>query len=125
MIQLRLIYQGKRAAAESRSVGFREVTFEDFEKWFTSSNYDSGCHYCGLTSDESLKLASLRSKATRGGRRGNRLELDRIDPDMPYDELANLVWCCYWCNNAKTNFFTHDEFLPIGKAIGDALRKIK
>jgi len=41
-----------------------------------------------------------------------------------YDELQNIVWCCYWCNNAKSNFFTKDEFAPIAKEIGKAIKKI-
>jgi hypothetical protein len=28
---------------------------------------------------------------------------------------------CYWCNNAKTDEFTAEEFKPIGEAIGAAL----
>ena len=65
-----------------------------------------------------------RADATRGGKRGKRLELDRVNPNLPYDNLDNIVWCCYWCNNAKSNFFTNDEFLPIANAIGNVLRNI-
>jgi len=50
--------------------------------------------------------------------------LDRKDPKETYDNLDNLVWCCYWCNNAKSNFFTEEEFKPIGKSIGMVLKQI-
>jgi hypothetical protein len=66
----------------------------------------------------------LRPHATRGGKRVKRLELDRIDPDLEYDILENIVWCCYWCNNAKSNFFTNEEFKPIALSIGKILREI-
>lgn len=116
--------QGKTIA------GFRNTTFEDFLNWYDEEIFNQGCNYCGTTNEQSLYLYEMqrngiRPDATRGGKRGKRLELDRVNPNLPYDNLDNLVWCCYWCNNAKTNFFTHDEFMPIARAIGGALRIIQ
>jgi hypothetical protein len=116
--------QGKTIA------GFRNTTFEDFLNWYDEEIFNQGCKYCGTTNEQSLYLYEMqrngiRPDATRGGKRGKRLELDRVNPNLPYDNLDNLVWCCYWCNNAKTNFFTHDEFMPIARAIGGALRIIQ
>ena len=110
--------------------GFEAVTLEDFKLWFATSNYDKGCFYCNTTDDVSLLLYNdarngKRYDWTRGGKRGKRLELDRKDPSKKYDELSNLVWCCYWCNNAKTNFFTESDFEPIAQAIGEVLSKMK
>lgn len=109
--------------------GFEKTTFEEFQTWFKNSKYQSGCKYCGTSSISTLKLyndaiSGERHNWTRGGKRGKRLELDRVDPSKKYDELQNIVWCCYWCNNAKSNFFTKDEFEPIAKEIGKAIRKI-
>jgi hypothetical protein len=109
--------------------GFEKTTFEEFQTWFKNSKYQSGCNYCGTSSISTLKLyndaiSGARHNWTRGGKRGKRLELDRVDPFKKYDELKNLVWCCYWCNNAKSNFFTKDEFEPIAKEIGKAIKKI-
>ena len=106
--------------------GFEKTTFEEFQTWFKNSKYQSGCKYCGTSSISTLKLyndaiSGARHNWTRGGKR---LELDRVDPFKKYDELKNLVWCCYWCNNAKSNFFTKDEFEPIAKEIGKAIKKI-
>lgn len=106
------------------SPGFEKATFADFFKWFNQETFNKGCHYCGLKDEQSLSLFQQRMYATRGGKRGKRLELDRLNPNLPYDELENLVWCCYWCNNAKSNFFAPDEFMSIGNAIGLELRKI-
>lgn len=116
--------QGKTIA------GFRNTTFEDFLNWYDEEIFNQGCKYCGTTNEQSLYLYEMqrngiRPDATRGGKRSKRLELDRVNPNLPYDNLDNLVWCCYWCNNAKTNFFTHDEFMPIARAIGAALRIIQ
>jgi hypothetical protein len=42
-------------------------------------------------------------------------ELDRKEPNQSYDNIDNLVFACYWCNNAKTDTFTADEFKEVGK----------
>lgn len=105
--------------------GFVNVTFIDFQNWFDQKLFDKGCSYCGSTNEQSLELYNLRPNATRGGKRGKRLELDRMNPFVPYDNLENIVWCCYWCNNTKSNFFTADEFAGIAKAIGEALVRIR
>jgi hypothetical protein len=64
-----------------------------------------------------LKLAEpLNNK--RSKTRGKTLELDRKIPNESYNNIENLALCCYWCNNAKTDTFTHEEFLIIGKSIG-------
>jgi hypothetical protein len=41
-----------------------------------------------------------------------------------FDNLDNLVWCCYWWNNNKSNFFIEEEFKPIGNVNGIALKQI-
>ena len=125
---LRKIFNGKHNRKDRRGnliPSFQNTTFEQFKSWFKQEEYDKGCCYCGITHEQSLMLADLRPKATRGGKRCNRLELERLDPFQPYDNLDNLGWCCYWCNNAKSNFFAPNEFIPIGQAIGKALRNIK
>ena len=48
--------------------------------------------------------------------RGWSLEIDRKKPNHEYSE-ENCVWCCYWCNNAKTDEFTYKEFKKIGETI--------
>ena len=126
-LDLRQIYNNKRERVNKKGQllsGFKNVTFVEFERWFTKSNFDKGCFYCGLTNEQSRKLHEKRNSSTRGGKRGKRLELDRINPVLHYDELDNLLWCCYWCNNAKSNFFSNQEFRPIAVEIGKALFNI-
>ena len=110
--------------------GFLNTTFEEFEIWYSDEVFNKGCKYCGLTNERSMEIyefqrKGLRHDATRGGKRGRRLELDRRDPNLSYDNLENIVWCCYWCNNAKSNFFTIEEFEPIATAIGKVLKEIQ
>lgn len=111
--------------------GFVNVTREKFIEWFEKSNYHEGCCYCGTTNETSKKIYDsqtiykIRPDATRGEKRMHRLELERIDPNEPYDNLKNLAWACHWCNNAKSNFFTEKEFHPtISLAIKNVIDKI-
>jgi hypothetical protein len=98
-------------------IGIKQIDIEDFQKWYDSKN--GCCDYCGLTSSESLLLFNNYPKSTRGGKRGQRLELDRINPLITNygTDINNLALACYWCNNAKTNYFTFDEFKKIGEMI--------
>lgn len=88
----------------------------DLYTWCISA--EPVCHYCGLP--ESL-LNELHSQPghinKRWPQRGQSLELDRKQPNLPYSVISNLAFACYWCNNAKTDTFTYDEFREIGKKI--------
>jgi hypothetical protein len=130
--ELKNLFSQKKEKIDKKgkiTAGFKTATFKEFSNWFNEADFNEGCKYCGITNERSLELYEMqrngqRPDATRGGKRGKRLELDRVNPNLPYDNLDNIVWCCYWCNNAKSNFFTNDEFLPIASAIGKVLRNI-
>jgi hypothetical protein len=119
----------KGIVKEKLIAGFNLTTFDQFYNWFNKESFEKGCSYCGTTNKTSealykIQQDGLRPDATRGGKRGKRLELDRVDPNLPYDNLDNIVWCCYWCNNAKSNFFSKDEFEQIAEEIGKSIKKI-
>lgn len=130
--ELNTVYKAKKIKKDKsgkQNSGFQTTTFEQFCIWFKDSEFEKGCHYCQTTNERSFELYQMqrngiRLDATRGGKRGRRLEIDRINPALSYDNLENLVWCCYWCNNTKSNFFTKEEFMPIAKIIGETLKKI-
>ena len=138
--ELKIIFNQKRQKFERKIskkgivkdkliAGFNLTTFDQFYNWYNHETFEKGCYYCGTSSKTSealykIQQDGLRPDATRGGKRGKRLELDRVDPNLPYDNLNNIVWCCYWCNNAKSNFFSKAEFLPIAKEIGKSIKKI-
>lgn len=99
------------------------IDFNSFKEWYL--NQGACCVYCGLKSEQSIVLYNKYPESTRGGKRGKKLELDRKNPLITdYSNLENLALCCYWCNNAKTNYFTFEEFKKIGKAI-KIVQKIK
>jgi 5-methylcytosine-specific restriction endonuclease McrA len=73
------------------------------------------CHYCGITIDDIEALAKKRMLFKKN-ERGWSLEIDRLNSNFEYTK-ENCVMSCYWCNNAKTDEFTAEEFAVIGKAI--------
>jgi len=91
----------------------QEIDFWTFEKWFKETT--KACNYCHITEEQIKQLLDNGPITKRN--RGTKLEIDRKQPNLPYDKIENLVFSCYWCNNAKTDTFTEEEFLVIGKAI--------
>lgn len=88
--------------------------FVDFYNWYISK--DRKCKYCGITESEIGYLLENRELSTkRITTRGRTLEFDRKDPNLAYSELNNIVLACYWCNNAKTDTFTYEEFKIVGE----------
>ena len=93
-------------------------SFDQFVDWH---NKKSGqCEYCGITEEEIARLEEVENKqgkALTKRSRGSKLEIERASPNARYDEITNLTMACYWCNNAKTDTFSHSEFIPVGKVI--------
>ncbi|MHC1773823.1 MAG: hypothetical protein AB9834_00280 [Lentimicrobium sp.] len=76
------------------------------------------CVYCGITIPMVVELAN-KQQLFKKNYRGWSLEVDRIDSNKEYTP-ENCVMACYWCNNAKTDEFTHEEF----KLLGEVIRKL-
>lgn len=91
-----------------------QLDYYDFKRWYLSA--EKKCHYCGIKKEEIDLLWSSFPKLTKR-KRGRILEIDRKKPEIPYNDTSNLVFCCYWCNNAKTDTFSEDEFLKVGEVI--------
>lgn len=91
-----------------------EGDFWDFYDWVKTTK--ECCHYCGVTQVELDKLNQIGITNKRSTR-GRTLEIDRKIPFEKYSNISNLTYSCYWCNNAKTDTFTEEEFKTIGKAI--------
>jgi len=89
------------------------------------------CSYCGATQeqineiDKKEKLKQEKSEdyqesyGLTSRTRGKKLEVDQIDPKRGYVE-GNITLCCYWCNNAKTDTFSAQEFKEIARGINIA-----
>ena len=91
-------------------------SFWEFKKWF--DEIPKECHYCKITESEIVQLIQISGKQLTKRKRGHKLEIDRKQPNESYANIMNLVLSCYWCNNAKTDTFSEDEFKSIGEAIG-------
>jgi len=88
----------------------------------------ASCAYCGIKQDTIDKL-DIKIKGNNqdnednfgltSRNRGKKLEVDQIEPKKGYIK-DNVILCCYWCNNAKSDTFIVDEFKPIAKGINEA-----
>lgn len=94
------------------------VNFESFYNWYMA--LDRKCEYCGITESQIKDLLDKEELSTkRLVTRGRSLEFDRKNPNLAYNELANIVLSCYWCNNAKTDTFTYEEFKRVGRCFSE------
>jgi hypothetical protein len=107
------------------SKGFK-CEFSLYKNRMDEMEKDKKCTYCGITESDLNQLWEIerkKGKKLTKRPRGKKLEYDRMNPDLKYDDLKNIVWACYWCNNAKTDTFTHEEFLEVGKTIAEIWKK--
>ncbi|MFC1903746.1 HNH endonuclease [Chloroflexota bacterium] len=95
---------------------------KEFYTWYEKQYAEQQglCIYCRLPGDTRRHYG----KWFREGRRGKRLEVDRIESKEPYSP-ENCVLACYPCNNAKSDVFSYAEFLEIGKAINMVKKGLK
>lgn len=115
---LRPLWQVVAANKRLHSIKGITLDFRSFHNWLIAKEGKKKCCYCGITEEDLGTLYCRYGRLTKRSR-GWKLELDRKEPNLPYDNLENIVYACYWCNNAKTDTFTHEEFLEIGKAISN------
>jgi len=76
------------------------------------------CYYCGISEKHIFELLeSFKiNKDFMFYLRGERMEIDKKNPFEDYAK-NNIELCCYWCNNAKTNEYTKNEFITIASGI--------
>jgi len=94
--------------------------FENFQTWYQrqAKEQKDRCYYCHLPGDtEKYYHQHFRPDKNRHYKRGLNLEVDRKDNNEPYSP-SNCVLACYPCNNAKSDVFSYDEFVEIGRMIG-------
>ncbi|WP_339700174.1 hypothetical protein [Algoriphagus aquimarinus] len=97
-----------------------ELSYEDFSHWY--QNADKKCFYCDLTEAE-MQILWEKVPALTKRTRGRVLEIDRVSPNKDYYDFTNLVFACYWCNNAKTDTFTGEEFKKVGRVFAEIWRE--
>lgn len=102
---------------------YKIISEEDFKDFYKEDHFDRECKFCEIKESEILDLRDKGLIQTkRLSNRGVKMEVDRLEPNNGYIK-GNIVTCCYWCNNAKTDEFSAEEFNPIGKLIGQVLKK--
>ena len=87
-----------------------------FEEFIEFVRAKRECGYCHITEEEIQALIDAQQLNAKKDTRGLTLEIDRKKPNHEYT-MGNCVWCCYWCNNAKTDEFSYEEFKKIGEVI--------
>lgn len=109
---------------EVKAIHSRKKIKKSFPEYYSEyAKYAKECCYCGITQEQIDLLFELKKIRTkRHVTRGRRLELERVKPNDSYDNTGNLRLACYWCNNAKSDEFSMEEFKPVGKAIGKVLK---
>ena len=101
------VYNGLKRSIERRNKnGISDITYEKYLE-FTKIKQ---CTYCGDSINWQPNTNTLGKKSQHGH------WLDRKDNTKGY-YLDNVVVCCRICNRTKTNEYSYDEMLIIGKAI--------
>lgn len=99
----------------------RKQYIEDFENVLPVGNFiavykvnveDRKCYYCGIAELQIRKLWKEGELYTKRYR-GYKMEIDREN----FHEYDDIVLSCYYCNNAKSDVFSREEFIPVGKEI--------
>lgn len=90
------------------------LKFNDFFQFWNKEDSRT-CKYCGI-SEKQINSGALEIQTKRFYSRGKTMEIDKKDAFGEYTK-DNIILSCYWCNNAKTDEFTLDEFQPIAKGI--------
>lgn len=110
--------QWQEVASIKKTYIAKKITFDFkiFHDWYKSIQHNKKCYYCGITEAQIHELIIKDGPLTKRAR-GEKLELDRLKPNDKYDELENIQFACYWCNNAKTDTFTAEEFMQIGAVL--------
>ena len=102
---------------------YASIFNENFKSAYDDLMKEKKCAYCGIHVDQ-IKALGKNKKLNnkRSDTRGYTLEIDRKLPNLEYSE-DNCCMACYWCNNAKTDEFSPEEFKPIARGINEIWNK--
>lgn len=88
---------------------------------FVKMHLNATCEYCGITMKQ-INFLSGKDQLQTKRQRGYSIEIDQKDPYGFYTD-DNCVASCYWCNNAKTDEFSIEEFKEIAESIKNVWNK--
>lgn len=113
----------KQSLRELHTKDFKQrFPFDEF-KSFYERDTNKKCHYCDITESEIADMKKeglIRAKTHRG----TYMEIDRVSPNEEYCK-DNIVFACYWCNNAKSDEYSLNEFKKIGEVIKEVWKDRK
>ena len=89
------------------------LTFEEFRDWYDSQ--EKKCTYCTQSLLEIQLVPDILNK--------ERLSIDRKDNAKGYT-LENITLACLRCNAIKSNFFTFDQMLEVGKIVKERRKQL-
>lgn len=95
------------------------LSFDQFKEVFPEDPKMRICHYTNLSDFDFQELRRKQGLKTKNAR-GRYMEIDRLNSNKEYF-YDNIVLCCYWANNAKTDEFTYPEFKNL---VGPAMEKV-
>lgn len=90
---------------------------DQFVIWYV--NHPRICCYCGLLEYEGAHFNELQP--SKRNTRGKTLEVERYDNSQEYSK-NNCTLCCHWCNNAKSDIFTPEQFKKIAPKFVEVIR---
>jgi hypothetical protein len=100
------------------------ISFDQFKDFYGPDiGHDRQCHFCHIKEkeiEELIRDGKILTKRLRT--RGRKMEVDQRNPNEGYTN-NNIALCCYWCNNAKTDEFSEEDFVPVGKEFEKIWRK--
>ncbi len=115
-------------SAEKRGVNF-DLTEDELKEWWEET--PDVCHYCGSTIEDFIKLKEYIINYSNDNwfiyrfkkffnlnvhANISEMTIDRVDNSKGY-EVTNIKKACWICNSLKSDFFTGDEMIYIGKLI--------
>jgi hypothetical protein len=111
----------KVEANEFKGKSFND--YDEFKHWYLKQYESPKCYYCGIPEDR-IKEIYWDIRETKRPPTRIRLELDRKNPNDNYN-ADSVVLACFVCNNAKSDIFLAEEFMPIGREIEKVWKKIE
>ena len=93
----------------------RIFPMSDFKEFYDVGHEERKCFYCGI-SEKDISLLKKNGVIKTKRNRGKQMEIDRRNSKKEYT-LDNVILACYWCNNAKSDEFTADEYKVIAEGI--------
>lgn len=104
------LYNNYRSHLETNPDHKTMLSKSDFRKFYKEDAAERACQFCEISESQiSILRREGEIHTKRFYSRGKTMEVDQLRPYGGYQE-DNITRCCYWCNNAKTDEFSPEEY---------------